>query len=407
VHRQALTGDHRLVHLGLAVLDHAVDGDLRPGPHQHQVADRDLRGGHLHLLPAAQHNRPRRREIQQGADRVTGSAPSAHLKPVPEQHERRQHGDRLIEHVPAAGQRDHQRVQPARPDRHRDQHHHVQGPGPQRPQRPIEEDRVRVEDHRQAQQHRPLILTQPERHPRVKVEDVLADRRPDQDRNRERRRDQEPITHVGDHGSHRHSAVPATTHHLVRRAHRLPGGRVAGLLLALEQPSYGPRGMRVVARIGWIRLGHRVTDMRGHRLPSAVVAALDNPLTQLGQRGTPRIEHHSRGLRDRIDLEAKDARTSSQPRTHDILFRRPQQAADIEHHRAALLGNPLGVSPRRRSHISIRRTFWVVRHRHSSSLALPELPVPRRRPAADTYLVVMLTTETRGTLVEVSVNSSA
>ena len=49
VHRQALAGDHRLVDLGLAVLDDAVDRDLRPGPDQQQVADDDLGGGHLDL----------------------------------------------------------------------------------------------------------------------------------------------------------------------------------------------------------------------------------------------------------------------------------------------------------------------------------------------------------------------
>ena len=40
VHRQALAGDHRLVDLGLAVLDDAVDGDLGAGPDQQQVPDR-------------------------------------------------------------------------------------------------------------------------------------------------------------------------------------------------------------------------------------------------------------------------------------------------------------------------------------------------------------------------------
>ena len=38
VHRQALPGDHGLVDLGLAVLDDAVDRDLRAGADQQQVA---------------------------------------------------------------------------------------------------------------------------------------------------------------------------------------------------------------------------------------------------------------------------------------------------------------------------------------------------------------------------------
>ena len=46
-HRQALAGDHRLVDLGIAALDQAVDRDLRPGPDQQQITDLDVRGGDL------------------------------------------------------------------------------------------------------------------------------------------------------------------------------------------------------------------------------------------------------------------------------------------------------------------------------------------------------------------------
>ena len=49
-HRQAFPGDHRLVDLGVALLDDAVDGDLRPGPDQQQVADLDVGGGDLDLV---------------------------------------------------------------------------------------------------------------------------------------------------------------------------------------------------------------------------------------------------------------------------------------------------------------------------------------------------------------------
>ena len=114
VHRQALPGDHRLVDLGLAVLDDAVDRDLRAGPDQQQVPGDDLGGGHLDLAAVAEHDRPGWGEVEQRPDGVVGAAAGAHLEPVPEQHERGQHGGGLVEHLAAAGQGDHQRVAASR-----------------------------------------------------------------------------------------------------------------------------------------------------------------------------------------------------------------------------------------------------------------------------------------------------
>ena len=114
VHRQALPGDHRLVDLGLAVLDDPVDRDLRAGPDQQQVTGDDLGGGHLDLAAVAEHHRPGWGEVEQGADGVVGAAAGAHLEPVPEQHERGQHGGGLVEHLAAAGEGDHQRVAASR-----------------------------------------------------------------------------------------------------------------------------------------------------------------------------------------------------------------------------------------------------------------------------------------------------
>ena len=216
VYRQALAGDHGLVDLALALLDLPVHGYLRSRAYQQQVPDRHLGGGYLDRLTVTQHHRHRRSQVQQGTDRVACPAPSTHLEPVPQQNECRQHGGRLVKHVPAAGQRHHQGVQPTRADRDGDQHHHVQGAGAQRPHRAREEDLTRVEDHRQAQQQRPHVLTQPERHRYVQAEDALADRGPDHDRDRQERRHQEPVTHVGNHRRHRHLAVSPVPHHLLR-----------------------------------------------------------------------------------------------------------------------------------------------------------------------------------------------
>jgi hypothetical protein len=175
VHRHALAGHHGLVDVAVTVLDLTVDPDLRPRPNQHQISDSDLRCSDLDLDAGAQHDGFRWRQIQQRADRLIGAAASPHLEPVTKQHESRQHCYGLVEDFTTAGQRHDNRVQPAGNDRDRDQHHHVQRPRPQRPDRAVEEDRVRVEDHRQAQQQRPYVLAQPEWHSHVQPEDVVSD----------------------------------------------------------------------------------------------------------------------------------------------------------------------------------------------------------------------------------------
>ena len=85
-----------------------VDRDLRAGPDEQQVIGDDLGGGHLDLVPVAEHDGPGWGEVEQRPDGVVGAASGAHLEPVPEQHERGQHGRGLVEHLAAAGQGDHQ-----------------------------------------------------------------------------------------------------------------------------------------------------------------------------------------------------------------------------------------------------------------------------------------------------------
>ena len=57
VHRQALAGQHALVHRGRAVGDDAVDRDLLTGPDPHQVTDDDVLDRDVHLDAVAQHPR--------------------------------------------------------------------------------------------------------------------------------------------------------------------------------------------------------------------------------------------------------------------------------------------------------------------------------------------------------------
>jgi len=137
-HGQALAGDHRLVHVGLAGFDHAVHGDLPARVDEQQVADHHLGRRDLDRRPAPHDQSPLRRQLEQGADRVVRTTTGAHLEPVTQQHEGRQHAGRLVEDVTAAGEGDHGRVGPAGTDRDGDQHHHVQRPGAQRPDRAVE-----------------------------------------------------------------------------------------------------------------------------------------------------------------------------------------------------------------------------------------------------------------------------
>ena len=197
--REALAGDHRLVDLAVAVLDHAVDGDPRARAHEEKIADDNLGRRDFDGLAVSQDDRGRRGKVEQRADCVVRSPARPHLEPVAEQDERGQHRRRLVEDVAAARERDDDRVKPARAYGHRDQHHHVERPGSQRAERADEEDRAGIEDHRQAQHERPHVVPQAERRRHGEVQDVATDRRPQHDRNREQRRHEEAVAHVGDH----------------------------------------------------------------------------------------------------------------------------------------------------------------------------------------------------------------
>src|SRR5262249_34967293 len=66
-------------------------------------------------LAAAQHDRPRRGGGGQGAGRVGGAAPGAHLPPVPPQHERGPPPDGPLEKPPAPREPPPPRGQPTPP----------------------------------------------------------------------------------------------------------------------------------------------------------------------------------------------------------------------------------------------------------------------------------------------------
>ena len=216
-HRQALPGDHRLVDLGLALLDDTVDRDLGTGSDQQQVSDLHVGGRHLDLAAVAEHDRHRRRQLEQAADGVVRTPSGAHLEPVPEQHEGGQHGGGFVEDLAAAHEGDPDAIEPAGAHSDRDQHHHVQGAGPQCPPRPIEEDPRRVEHDGKAQQQAEHIIAHAKRRRRLEAEHVPADRREEQDRHRQDCRHQEPVAHIADHVVHRHPGIVAAVAHRLMR----------------------------------------------------------------------------------------------------------------------------------------------------------------------------------------------
>ncbi|MEJ7704396.1 MAG: hypothetical protein WKF47_12325 [Geodermatophilaceae bacterium] len=88
----------------------------------------------------------------------------------------------------------------------------------QRARRTAEEDGVRVQDDGQAQKQRPDVLAKPEGNGDSQAENIMPDRGPHQDRNREQRSQQESVAHVLSHPGHRHAVMSTVAHGLLRRA---------------------------------------------------------------------------------------------------------------------------------------------------------------------------------------------
>ena len=252
-------------------------GIFDPGPDQQQVPDlRPRRWGPRPRAPSAEHHRPGRGEVEQGADGVVGAAAGAHLEPVPEQHERGQHRGGLVEHLAATGQGHPDAVQPAGADRDGDQHHHVQRAGPQRPVGAVEEDPRRVEDHRQRQQQREHVVAQPERRRHGEPEHLPADRRPQQDRAPTAPR--RPGTGCACRATM--SAIdipPPCPPWPIASCGAVTVGRIGAAACAVATvglPWWSPSAVSAIGSQTW----------SGHGLPGAVVAAVAHPVAQLRRR---------------------------------------------------------------------------------------------------------------------------
>ncbi len=155
--------------------NHGVDGNLGAGLDEKEIADLHFRGGHLNLLAIPDGDRLRWSEIQQSANGVVGAAPRPHLEPVAEEHKGAQHGRRLVEDVPAAPERDYDRVGPAGRDGDRDQDHHVQRPRSQSAHGSVEEDPARVRDHGHAQDQLEDVVAETKWSRNSEVQDLAAD----------------------------------------------------------------------------------------------------------------------------------------------------------------------------------------------------------------------------------------
>ena len=173
--RETLAGDGGLIDLALAVFDDAVHRDLGARLDQDQVTDDDLGRRDLHRLAVAKDHRHRRREIQEPTDGVVGTPPRSHLEPVAQEHEADEDGDRLVEDVATAGERDDERIRPAGSDGHGHQDHHVEGAPAKSLIGAVEEDPPRVEDDRQAEQQPDDIVAQSEGRGNREPQHVSAD----------------------------------------------------------------------------------------------------------------------------------------------------------------------------------------------------------------------------------------
>jgi hypothetical protein len=308
--RHRLARDHRLVHGALALGDLGIDRHLRARTDEKKIADSHLRGRHLQLLTVADDDRLRRRQIEQRANRVVGTAACPHLEPMPEKHESSQEGGGLVEDLALDPEGGGNRVDPAGPDRHRYEHHHVQRPRPQRQIGTPEEDPGRVEDDRQAEEELPQLVTDPEGGRRRRAEEALAQRRPEGDRNREHDRDEEAVAHVAHHRLHGHARMAAVAVPMC-------------LIRAL--------GGGVVVRGGeGLRVSERVADVPGNRAPGAVVTALLDPLRELLDARLLRVEVDRRGLRHRIRLNGDHAGSATKHALDHGLLARVLKAADMQ-----------------------------------------------------------------------------
>ena len=151
-HRPGLAGDHRLVHLGLAVEDLTVRRHPCTGPYQHGVAHAQV--GHRHPLGPTVVGEPFRVVGQQCGKRRQGTlrlADRLHLLPVAEQHDGDQRRQLPPEVQVERAERGGQRRQVGDGDRHRDQQHHAGGPVADLAHRPLEKGPATVREHHRAQ----------------------------------------------------------------------------------------------------------------------------------------------------------------------------------------------------------------------------------------------------------------
>ena len=101
-----------------------------------------------------------------------------------QEHESAQNCRRLVEDVSPAAKSDDYRVGPASGDGDRNQDHHVEGSCSQGAHRSVEEDPARIPDHGQAEDQLEDVIPDSERSGDLEMQDLAANRRPEQDRHR-------------------------------------------------------------------------------------------------------------------------------------------------------------------------------------------------------------------------------
>ena len=276
-----LAGDHRFVDRGVAVDDHAVHRGTLAGLEHDDVSDRDLRRHHAHDLPVPLDVGFARCELEELAHRVGRAAPGAHLHPVTEQQERREHDRRLVEGLATDREGESDAEDVAHQDAERDEHAHVEHARPDRsPRADVEDARRPQRDRRAEREQDPVGIDR--RWERAASQEQRPERRVGDHREREHQRDEESAAHVRFH----------------RRGHPRVGHVVAH------------RGVTAVRR--GLRRGVMHRLVRAHRgvrkrYRVAEVAVRDLRAQRRGVRH-PGMHRDVRDLALEIDVDADDVR---------------------------------------------------------------------------------------------------
>jgi len=202
--------------------NHPIHRDLVAGPDQDDVVEKDLRCGDLDGLAVTDDGRFRRRQVEQGADRIGRPGPRAHLHPVPEEDKRKEDHRGFVEDLRVEEKRGADAERVASADGQGDEHGHVEDAMAKRAGCPDEKHLAAPKDSGRREDEEEDVVGHAERCRNVEVEDIREEGRVEEDGNREQEREPEAVAHIPHHRLHAHTRSVA---HPMRHLGHLAGGR--------------------------------------------------------------------------------------------------------------------------------------------------------------------------------------